>query len=323
MTERQFVPELNNEPAAPVQESTNPHEMKNISKNQIAKVAERRSKTFAEGGYKRASIGEIIDEIKGLGEVHIEELYYKDNTERLHPLTKYHALVSDKFRGQPVAVSTKSYCLVQHHEAMIPLMEAIEQQGINQMHYKLAEYPGKTYLNLLTDRTIVPSDDRIINIGFTVINSFDSTNALKIDSYAYRVECANGAVSSKIMGSKSIKHVGMRDRVMNEVQDMITKLDYNGENLLKYIENARQIKVENVEVAKKLLEAEELGKDFVNDAVVDFVTYEEFSMWGLVNAVTRVASANKSFQRHYQLSKKAENLLVDAYKQPAAARAVA
>jgi hypothetical protein len=226
----------------------------------------------------------------------------------------YHASVVE---GSIVGMVTKKYVLVQHSEAFMPIIKALDNAG-EEYSVSVWSKNARAGLRVITGKE---AEDGV-KLGFQILNSVDGTTAInymfrisrQINSHmeivGYRKVCSNGMVirvpleeaefvreelraeiKTLMKRAMKIAHVGDAKEKAESVQYIVEALSLLKEPVSLMIEKAKKIDV-LPEEAKKLI-AIYLGKRMTRKCWLQFMYDKEkegTSIWGLYNAMTYVAS---------------------------------
>lgn len=121
--------------------------------------------------------------------------------------SNYKAIISD---GVVVNIPTQRYALIQHQEALKPVIDYLKtrheaehvyvSQSANRIRAKLQVMIDHPRYSLQD-----PTGKKII-FGFSVENSHDGRSTFRLEGGAYRLVCENGVVLPNLIGDIRIKH---------------------------------------------------------------------------------------------------------------------
>lgn len=247
----------------------------------------------------------------------------QDNTKRLVRTldTNARAYLSDKFRPFDNAFALK---------ASSPIFEEFKDKGLQVKSHSLTD--DRMYMQLVfpsLSAEVVVGD--VIHQGLTITNSEVGRGALEVASLLWRLVCSNGMIGESVL---SRRHVGSRIDFENEDVN-IYEHDTIQAELESYRLRMRDVirhALSEAEFAKRieaLREANEIefpkkkAKDVVQEVVKKFQFSEEeldgiftnlaegqnYSKYGLVNAVTALAHDQKNPDRAYDYEKTGHAIL--------------
>jgi len=218
-----------------------------------------------------------------------------------------------------VACPTKSYTLVQHKEALRPIVEGITQAGVQDFRYSIYADDRRANMNIYVDNAAEKGLDSGIFVGFRVTNSFDRSTAITygfqmseratmFELVGWRQVCSNGmkvkvplneaqfVTPSEKMKLKQLINLKRRVTHTGNVSIKLAEMQYIAEAIgilikpfERMVERAKEIKFEDLEICKKLIE-QHVSKRMVDRIIGRYIEDQDFSLWGLYNAVTYEAS---------------------------------
>lgn len=226
------------------------------------------------------------------------------------------------------AVLSDRYCLIQHVEAVKPVVDAIRELGHKEVRARVMEHRGRVWMDITFPEIVANDGSEGIEIGIRVENSIRGDSALKIGSsrsifserhmefFIYRKVCSNGATiripmnelniksmkeddkvkleevqTEKQLGvveTVTIRHLGDQEQKKLQVQRIVASLV----NCIPYVENViRQAQAKNltIEQAKIVLQESGFGERLTNKIMEKYAMGEQ-TIWGAFNAATDVAS---------------------------------
>jgi hypothetical protein len=240
-----------------------------------------------------------------------------------------------KDTGSIVAVPTGKYTLVQHEEAFMPIVEALNSLG---QPFKIAAIHSNTnaWLNILTTET-----DDGVSVGFQAMNSVDGSTSLQygfanfkatryIELVGYRQVCSNGMVVRVPIDNADFVRLEEREKIevllrqsiriihTGKAQEKIEQIRYLVEAMALLKEPvARMIKAATMKGIGQM-EAEELLKKYIGKRLkaklLGQFEQEEKTLWGLYNAITFVAAHDneiKTSTKNSLITKSADLLLAE------------
>jgi hypothetical protein len=223
--------------------------------------------------------------------------------------------------GEPVAVMSKRYALVQHEQAFRPIVDGLTMRGISDYQYSMWSDNGRASMAVYVGEA---ADG--VKFGFKASNSFDGSSAINFGFKAYqrqetlnivekehvlvwtvRQVCMNGAlvrvplktckyldvettvkIKEYLSESARIRHVG-------KVADKLQVIQYVTEAfcLLQGPLNMMIIDAQRMAVTPE--KAREMVYKYVGLRVREQIVNQyykdgDFSLWGLFNSVTFLAS---------------------------------
>lgn len=217
--------------------------------------------------------------------------------------------------GVIIDVPTDEYVLVQHKDALRPVIDALTVTGNHDFRFSFYSTDERAWMNVY-----VGEGYDTVRYGFSVINSYDRSSSLKygfegfrktkiIEIVGYRQVCSNGMkirvpidnaefvkpeereeIETLLVRSLRIRHTGDVESKMQSVQPIVEAFMLLRNPLQRIIEAAQSVAVEDKDTAQKLVD-KYVGKRLNRKVLDQFVEKQQKkSLWGLYNALTFVAS---------------------------------
>jgi hypothetical protein len=232
----------------------------------------------------------------------------------------FQAIVVTENDGKQTIVNcpTKQYKHIQHDVALEPITEGMKLAGLSKFRFVLYYNAKFAKLQVYTQENGYDS----VCLGFSVINSFDSTSALKygvrmdrkhqtMELVGYRQTCANGMkikvpldqadiikqeivekVQTLIAGQERILHTKSAEDKIARIQYVVEALSLMHKPVEAYIKKAQDWKIEDNKKLMQLIKlhvgeryAERVAQRYMRDT-----DKEGRSLWSLYNAITFVSS---------------------------------
>jgi hypothetical protein len=223
-------------------------------------------------------------------------------------------------QGEVIACPTKTYKLVQHKEALRPIIEGLTLANVTDYRYSIYSDKKKANMNIyvgsMTDAT---TEQQGILFGFRVINSLDGKSSIrygfsstKIERYfeivGYRLACKNGMIvrvplaeaefvrqeervrlQELIKLQRNIRHSGDVDKKMAEIQYITEAIGILTEPLKRMVAAARNITYTDMAFVDAIIK-KYIGKRMKERIMSRFLQEDSPTLWNLYNAITYEAS---------------------------------
>jgi hypothetical protein len=166
----------------------------------------------------------------------------------------------------------------------------------------------------------------VVSAGFILSNSETGFGALDIRPLVYRLVCTNGMVASHDVADGRLRrtHVGKRvealedysiyaddtraaddKALMLKIRDALSRLS-NPDLFLRLMDKMRAA-TEGEQIVRPVAAVEELGKAFPlsegerEGVLTALIRDQDYSRWGMLNAVTNIANTTTSYDRAVEL----------------------
>jgi hypothetical protein len=150
----------------------------------------------------------------------------------------------------------------------------------------------------------------VITTGVHITNSETGYRAVHVDALVHRLVCTNGLVRAESGGRTTLRHTGQVDRLK----------DYMARAIRDARDNAHRLAQEfRASVGRAVADPEELLRAYARDsdmtreqlqaALAAYALEPDRTLFGAVNAVTRAAQAEATFEDRYQLERLGAQLL--------------
>ena len=232
---------------------------------------------------------------------------------------------------------TKRYEIVQHENAIRPIIEALIQSGVTDFEFNAQETLSWANLNIFVGGSGFDG----VKLGFRIGNSFDSSSAVtygiemthkktSIVLVGYRQICSNGMKIEVPLNQAEIIRPELRTRITTLLKErtkvLHTKSAESKIQAMRYVveavtllrepaeavmSKAKGWSIEDSKYFKELIKAH-VGKRFASKVEREYLRNTEGnSLWELFNAMTYVAShdASLSVTARETLIDKASNML--------------
>lgn len=251
-------------------------------------------------------------------------------------------------RQEYVNCPTKRYKIVQHSKAFDPILEGLKLSGNHDFKFVLYYNDRFAKLQVYTGQTGYDT----VSLGFSAVNSFDSTTALKygikmdrktktLELVGYRQICSNGMkikvpldqaeiikletverIQSLIQGQERILHTKSAEEKLQRIQYVVEALSLLHKPVEAYINRAKEFSIADRHKLMQLVKLH-VGERYAERVAARYridSDREGTSLWSLYNAITYVASHEpelKTVSRENLIDKAADMLLVEVYnRQP-------
>ncbi len=238
--------------------------------------------------------------------------------------------------GQIVNIPSKKYVVVQHAEALRPIIDGLTVTGNHDFKFKL--WADRKKANMKVFLGSLKDSESEIRFGFKVTNSFDGTSSLNfgfegfkrtstIELVGFRQVCSNGMIArvpldhaeftrpelvvrikNLLKRSLKIVHIGKAQERLVDAQAITEAFMLLKEPLQRIIDRAEDFDIKDRQIAEDFI-VKYLGKRVLNK-VLDQFTEEQQTMWGLYNAATNIATHTEmSNSRRDSMLRKASVML--------------
>jgi hypothetical protein len=247
------------------------------------------------------------------------DVFAVTGSEQNIPAPKHQAVVSSLGRGVLSVVSNK-YQIVQSGSIVKDVCSALSKLGIHEVTGSVVEQKGRTFVKVLLPKYISETATKKlgqdIQLGFTLINSYDATRSLRMFGSAFRLVCTNGMVMPRTLGTAFVhKHIGesLSLHVEVAVTKIVSEIVERSEYLKTVIAKATEEMFPDDEEISKALSEYGYG-DKTIDKILECVKYIKdgaTSRWEVYNAITSYYSHKKiSENARITALEKAEDFLV-------------
>lgn len=217
--------------------------------------------------------------------------------------------------GEIVSITSKGYSLVQHKDALRPVINGLTVTGSSDFRFSFFADNHRAFMDVF-----VGEGYDTVRYGFSVVNSYDRSTSLRygfqgfrktkiIEMIGYRQVCSNGMrvrvpldqaefvrpeeriqIESLLTKSLSIRHSGDVVKKMESVQPIVEAFMLLRNPLQRIIEAAQKVSVADLAAAEAIVE-KYMGKRLRGRVLDHFVEKEqEKSLWGLFNSFTYLSS---------------------------------
>ena len=150
----------------------------------------------------------------------------------------------------------------------------------------------------------------VLRTGVHVTNSETGFRAVHVDALAYRLVCTNGLVRSESQGRTTFRHTGQADRLKDGLAIAIRDARVNARELVDRFRAAVGHAIaEPEELLRRHASESDLTREQLQTALAAFALEPDRTLYGVVNAVTRSAQAEETFEARYQMERAAAALL--------------
>lgn len=241
-----------------------------------------------------------------------------------------------------VNVPTRRYEIVQHKDAIRPIIDALVMSGVQDFEFNAQATLSWANLNVFVGSAGYDG----VKLGFKVGNSFDSSSAVSygidvthsthtIEMVGYRMACSNGLKIIVPLDQAELIRPEIREQVTTLLKErtrvLHTKSASSKIEAMKYvveavallrdpaeamIKKAQTWKIDDTELFKALIKAH-VGNRFAKKVEHQYnKDSPEDSLWNLYNAMTFVASHDESLSvtaRETLIDKAAKMLTVELF----------
>lgn len=162
-----------------------------------------------------------------------------------------------------------------------------------------------THLRILFNRTRTEARaGDVIQTGVHISNSEVGLRAIHIEPLVYRLVCTNGLVRPEGQGKTSIRHIGNAARLKDTLSNAIEDAREGTQLLVKQFKSAIDEEINDWEaLIKSTATQHQLSKAQMQNALDAWLQEEDATLYGVVNAFTRAAQREETFEERYQLER--------------------
>lgn len=168
-----------------------------------------------------------------------------------------------------------------------------------------------THLRLVFPRQIAearPGD--VLTTGIHITNSEVGYRAVHVDALVHRLVCSNGLVRAESQGRTTLRHVGQAAKLKDYLARAIADARDNAQALVKdFRESVGHALADPEHLLRRHAKDNEMTKEQLQAALAAFAMERDATLFGTVNAITRAAQAEETFEARYQLERVAAGLL--------------
>jgi hypothetical protein len=168
-----------------------------------------------------------------------------------------------------------------------------------------------THLRVLFPRTSAAMRvNDVVQTGLHISNSEVGLRAVHIEPLVYRLVCTNGLVRPEGQGKTSIRHVGNPARIKDTLRNAIEDARDGTQLLVKQFKASIDEEIDDFErLIKATGDRNQLAKYQIQNALDAWMEEKDATLYGVVNAFTRAAQREESFEDRYQLERVGGSLL--------------
>lgn len=150
----------------------------------------------------------------------------------------------------------------------------------------------------------------IVRTGIHITNSEVGLRAVHVDALVHRLVCTNGLVRAESNGKTTLRHFGNRDRLKDDIARAITDAKDNTRHLVsQFRDSINQHLSDPRQFLRDHAKDMTLTKEQLNAALDAFSFDPDGSLFGAVNAVTRAAQAEATYEGRYQMERIGSQML--------------
>jgi hypothetical protein len=168
-----------------------------------------------------------------------------------------------------------------------------------------------THLRVLFPRqTTEARAGDVLTTGIHITNSETGYRAVHVDALVHRLVCTNGLVRAENQGRTTLRHVGQVDRLKDYMARAIRDARDNAQQLVReFRDSVGHTIADPEELLRGYAKDSDLTRDQLQAALAAFGLEPERTLYGAVNALTRAAQAEATFEDRYQMERAATALL--------------
>ena len=155
-----------------------------------------------------------------------------------------------------------------------------------------------------------PKPGDVVMTGINLSNSETGMRAVHIDAVVFRLVCRNGLVQAESSGKTTIRHVGQIDRLKDSLATAVRDANQKAHRLLERFRIAAGVRISDPRAALERFASDgTLTQEQLQLAIAAFILEPDPTVYGLVNAVTRAAQQEPTFERRYLMERQGTALL--------------
>jgi hypothetical protein len=144
----------------------------------------------------------------------------------------------------------------------------------------------------------------IISTGLHLSNSEVGFRSIWVAGYANRLACLNGAVTEEGTGSTHIRHSGEEENLTRRVKALVEGAYLNSTKLVeKFRESINKVVNDPQSYMEKIANAHDLTKSDLTNMLNAFRVEPENNLYGITNAVTRMAHDSYEGEDRFQMER--------------------
>jgi hypothetical protein len=162
-----------------------------------------------------------------------------------------------------------------------------------------------THLRILFNqtRTEARAGD-VVQTGVHISNSEVGLRAVHFEPLVYRLVCTNGLVRPEGQGKTSIRHIGNPARLKDTLRNAIEDAREGTQLLVKQFKAAIDADINDWEsLIKSTATQAQLSRSQMQNALDAWLEEKDETLYGVVNAFTRAAQREETFEERYQLER--------------------
>jgi hypothetical protein len=226
-----------------------------------------------------------------------------------HSLTDRAALIRT-VRGDTVrALLTESYTPLDDVDVLPMVADVLGDDDIEVEKLDFAD--DATHLRILFPRqTTEARAGDVLRTGIHVTNSETGYRAVHVDALVHRLVCSNGLVRAESSGRTTLRHIGQVDRLKDYLARAIRDARDNAQQLVReFRDSINHTVADPEELLRGFARDSDLTREQLQAAVAAFAFEPDRTLYGAVNAITRAAQAEGTFEDRYQMERAAASLL--------------
>jgi hypothetical protein len=150
----------------------------------------------------------------------------------------------------------------------------------------------------------------VVQAGVHISNSEVGCRAVHVDALVHRLVCTNGLVSSEYASRASIRHVGNPARLKDYVRQAIGDArDGSADLIRRFKASVDHVISEPERLLERHGKEHDLTQAQLKAALEAFAASGDHTLFGAVNAITRIAQSEPTFERRYQVERAGAALL--------------
>ncbi len=227
---------------------------------------------------------------------------------------------SESGRGAARVVRSTSFLPLDNDELLQNLQPVLDEAGVTVQSCEIGD--RRTHLKITTPR--LKGDVKVgdtVEAGISIVNSELGFGNMSVTPFIYRLVCTNGLAT--MQGDEAIKRIhrataipcyrnftrfvdtderkAAKTEIWRTIGDAVGQLlrEATFKDLLERLQAAHKatVKSDGEKLIERVAKQYGLTADEHSAALANFETDDERSVWGLANAITRVANTTENYER--------------------------
>jgi|TARA_R100001530_G_scaffold62534_1_gene44989 hypothetical protein len=208
-------------------------------------------------------------------------------------------------------IASKNYKIIQHKEAFGQLFDTFGRLGVKVTGR--INNDGDRVVGDFLFESMVDDGQKGIKMGMRIKNSYNKTQSLSAELFAFRLICSNGMVLGRAIKGVKLRrvHLGSFD-VRKEMESFITKAINSNEDLKMIVNNAMSDTLE-WEYCKTILKRVIDVKKYRETIIFELSEIDKVTRWDIYNAITHLATHGENLSEFVEgwLQTQAQRILIN------------